>query len=98
MNCIKIYNMHQNGADFICPYQKEKNGKLFFNNRDFESMIELLFALIVLFFPTSCCLKIRFRRQQAPLKPGEDLEVPLNLSLADLYNGVTKRMKVFSEY
>ena len=52
MNCIKIYNMHQNGADFICPYQKKKNGKLFFNNRDFESMIELLFALIVLFFPT----------------------------------------------
>lgn len=36
----------------------------------------------------------RSRRQQAPLKPGEDLEVPLNLSLADLYNGVTKRMKI----
>jgi hypothetical protein len=39
--------------------------------------------------------KYLFRRQPPPLKPGENLDVDLKLSLEDLYNGASKRMKVF---
>jgi len=33
-------------------------------------------------------------RRQAPLKPGDNLEYDLNVALADLYKGITKRMKI----
>lgn len=39
-------------------------------------------------------MRQRQRRQPAPLKPGEDLEYDLNVALADLYQGTTKRMKI----
>jgi len=39
-------------------------------------------------------MRQRSRRQQAPLKPGEDLEYDLNVALPDLYKGATKRMKI----